>query len=178
VAAVDFVPLVHGNRGLFLCGNSSRKPWSIDLVTRECSRFCADPNSDKRNEDFENRFDDCWPISSEKGFRTAGIPPARDFCVISSQCTSDAIVGIPQESESCEAGGVIANPARLKFSNERRLLQKSHEGPARSTSGLLRVNRPVIIGIGSLEALFNDRKKFILVHSSVCRDPRRRNPSH
>jgi len=52
-------------------------------------RVCAHPNSDKRNQDFENRFADYWPISSENGFRTAGIP-GRDFVRISSQCTSES----------------------------------------------------------------------------------------
>src|SRR5215813_11923891 len=28
-------------------------------------RACVDPNSNKRNEDFENRLADCWPISPE-----------------------------------------------------------------------------------------------------------------
>jgi hypothetical protein len=63
------------------------------------------------------------------------------------------------------AGGAIdycKTSARLKFSNERRFTS----GLARG-SGLLGVNRPVIVGIGSLEALLDEREKFILVQSSV-----------
>jgi hypothetical protein len=47
------------------------------------------------------------------------------------------------------------------------LLQKSHEGAARCTFELLGVSRPVIVGVGSLEALLDERKKFILVQSPV-----------
>ena len=53
--------------------------------------------------------------------------------------------------------------ARLKFSNERRLLEERHEGTAGGILELLGVNRAVIVGIGSLEAFLNERKKFILV---------------
>jgi hypothetical protein len=45
------------------------------------------------------------------------------------------------------------------------LLQKSHEGAARCTFELLGVSRPVIVGVGSFEALLDERKKFILVQS-------------
>ena len=72
--------------------------------------------SDKRNQDFENRFADYGPISSENGFRTAGIP-GKGFCAYQLQCTSDATVGVQQECESVMLAA--SNPAQLKFSNER-----------------------------------------------------------
>src|SRR5207249_9655459 len=56
--------------------------------------------------------------------------------------------------------------ARLKLS-KRRLLQEYHEGTACGTLELLGVNRPVIVRVGSLEALLNEREKFIFVQSSV-----------
>src|SRR5215467_7951965 len=58
--------------------------------------------------------------------------------------------------------------AWLKFSNERRLLQERREGTACGALELLGVNRAIIVGIGSLEAFLDERKKFILVQSSVA----------
>src|SRR5262249_57684648 len=55
----------------------------------------------------------------------------------------------------------------LKFSNERRLLQERREGTACGVLELLGVNGAIIVGIGSLEALLDEREKFILVQSSV-----------
>src|SRR6516164_3438217 len=57
--------------------------------------------------------------------------------------------------------------AWLKFSNERRLLQERHEGTACGALELLGVNGAIIVGIGNLEAFLDERKKFILVESSV-----------
>jgi ABC-type nitrate/sulfonate/bicarbonate transport system substrate-binding protein len=57
--------------------------------------------------------------------------------------------------------------ARLKFSNELRLLQERHEGTACGTLELFGVNHSVIVGIRSLEAFLDEREKFILVESSV-----------
>jgi hypothetical protein len=42
-----------------------------------------------------------------------------------------------------------------------------HEGTAGGALELLGVNRPVIVGISSVEAFFHEREKFILVQSSV-----------
>ena len=55
----------------------------------------------------------------------------------------------------------------MKFSNERGLLQESHEGTAGGTVELLGVDRAVIVRVGSLEALLHEREKFIFVQSSV-----------
>ena len=57
--------------------------------------------------------------------------------------------------------------AWLKFSNKRRLLQERREGTACGALELLGVNRTIIVRIGSLEAFLDERKKFILVESSV-----------
>src|SRR4029453_11380141 len=46
--------------------------------------------------------------------------------------------------------------ARLKFSNERRLLQELHERTAWGPFGLLGVNRAVIVRIGSGEAFLDE----------------------
>src|SRR5262249_30559544 len=57
--------------------------------------------------------------------------------------------------------------AWLKFSNERRLLQKLHERTACGALDLLGVDRAIIVGIGSPEACLNEREKLVLVQSSV-----------
>ena len=113
VAAVDFVPLVHGNRGLFPCGNLSRKPCTVDLVSRRVLRVCAHPNSDKRNQDFENRFADYWPISSENGFCTAGIPD-KGFCAYQRALHKRGYCGGSNKRRERDAGGVKSCAAEVQ----------------------------------------------------------------
>jgi hypothetical protein len=59
------VPLVHGNRGLFLCGNFWRKPWTVYLVTRECSGFVLIRIPTRETRTLKRGSPTCWPISSE-----------------------------------------------------------------------------------------------------------------
>jgi len=79
VAAVDFVPLVDGNRGLFLCENFWRKPWLI----RECSRFALIRIPTRETRTLKTRR--LLADKLGKGLSYSWYPPARDFCVISSQ---------------------------------------------------------------------------------------------
>src|SRR5947208_2378995 len=85
---------------------------------------------------------------------------------------SDPIIAVlPLQGGATGLGQSTTRPfqtsARLKLSNERRLLQEYHEGTACGTLELLGVNRAIIVGVGSVEAFLNEREKFIFVQSSV-----------
>jgi ATP dependent DNA ligase domain len=63
--------------------SSSRKPWSVDLVTRECSRFALIRIPTRETRTLKTRR--LLADKLGKGLSYSWYPPARDFCVISSQ---------------------------------------------------------------------------------------------
>ncbi len=82
-------------------------------------------------------------------------PPNKPHC-------TDPILPESEIAIFCYPQGPAASPraARQEFSGKR-LFEQAQQGPAGSRLQLFRVQRTVIVGIGSLEALLDDREVFV-----------------